>query len=189
VTPDPPGTLPLHLLDQIPFTAVYQVALERSGRIWFPYISDGIEDILGITPAEVYQSDTLLHDLIHEADIPVFLSAWKTSVHDLMPFQVVVRQHHRQNGLRCSLLRSRPTRDPSGRITWNGLQVDLTHQIPPTELERVPTRAMDLLPVCAWCSRYRSVDGTWRHPGGLLSLFDRNRVTHGICPACSQVFG
>lgn len=176
------------LLNAVPFVAYYEVAKEPSGRIWFPYISDGIEDILGVTPAEVYESDTLLHDLILESDLPVFLSAWQTSMRDLIPFQVMVRQRHRRAGVRCSLLRSRPKRDENGRTSWSGVQVDITTQLSQAQLDAAPNPSTELLGVCAWCSRILGTDGQWHRLNGLLGLFGRERVTHTICPDCTKVF-
>lgn len=176
------------LLNAVPFVAYYEVTKEPSGRVWFPYISDGIEDILGFTPAEVYASDTLLHDLIVEADLPVFLSAWDASLRELIPFQVVIRQRHKRSGVRCSLLRSRPTRDASGRTSWSGVQVDITTQVALTTLDARESPSTEMLQVCAWCMRFLGTDEAWHALNGFLGLFGRERVTHTICPDCTKVF-
>lgn len=44
-----------------------------------------------------------------------------------------------------------------------------------------------LLPVCAWCKKVRDDRGYWRDLEAYLGT--RVRITHGICPACSQGFG
>jgi hypothetical protein len=190
---DPGAALPLGsheaiaaIVANLPFVALYQVVRERDGRIHFTYLGDGIEEILGVTPSEVYAQPSLLDDLIIPADIPRFLSAWEVSMREMTPFQVIVRQNHRVFGLRYSILRSRPRRSADGTIAWDGIQVDVTAQF--SGLELPPAEGAEHLRVCAWCTRCFGPDNAWHPTKGLLNLFSPNRLTHGICPECQELF-
>lgn len=174
------------IVANLPFIALYQVVREPDGQTYFTYIGDGIEETLGVTPREVYAQSSLLEDLIISADIPRFLSAWEVSMREMTPFQVIVRQHHRTLGLRYSLLRSRPRRSTGGKIIWDGIQVDVTAQF--SGLELPPAGAAEHLRVCAWCTRCFGPDNAWHPTQGLLNLFSPNRLTHGICPECQDLF-
>lgn len=174
------------IVANLPFVALYQVAREPDGRIHFTYIGDGIEEILGVTPSEVYAESSLLDDLIIPADIPRFLSAWEVSMREMTPFQVIVRQEHPTLGLRYSLLRSRPRRLTAGTVVWDGIQVDVTAQF--SGLELPPAGGTEHLRVCAWCTRCFGPDNAWHSTKGLLNLLSPNRLTHGICPECQELF-
>lgn len=175
------------IVANLPFVALYQVVREPGGRTYFTYIGDGIEEILGVTPSEVYaRSSLLFDDLIIPADIPRFLSAWEISMREMTPFQVIVRQEHPALGLRYSLLRSRPRRSTAGAVIWDGIQVDVTAQF--SGLELPPPGETEHLRVCAWCTRCFGPDNGWHSTSGLLNLLSPNRLTHGICPECQGLF-
>jgi hypothetical protein len=43
-----------------------------------------------------------------------------------------------------------------------------------------------LLPLCAWCKRYRTETGEWKPIETYLRESGAPQVTHGICPDCAQ---
>lgn len=51
---------------------------------------------------------------------------------------------------------------------------------------RETTDLRALLPVCAWCKRIHTQDGTWKTIEELLGDTLRVRMTHGICPSCTR---
>ncbi len=58
-----------------------------------------------------------------------------------------------------------------------------------TELKRARA-TMDqfrrLLPVCAWCDRIHSPDGSWEHIHTYLKRHVDEEITHGVCPDCHR---
>jgi PAS domain S-box-containing protein len=52
-------------------------------------------------------------------------------------------------------------------------------------LERVRTLA-GLLPVCAWCKSVRNDQGYWQQIEEYLAEHTDAKLTHGLCPNCSQ---
>lgn len=47
-------------------------------------------------------------------------------------------------------------------------------------------RLRRLLPICSWCDRIRSEDGTWERMESYLEKERDTRVTHGMCPDCER---
>lgn len=43
-----------------------------------------------------------------------------------------------------------------------------------------------MLCVCAWCSRVRNADGTWKVRAVPARETSRLTLTHGICPVCAE---
>jgi len=43
-----------------------------------------------------------------------------------------------------------------------------------------------LLPMCAWCNRIQSEDGSWEGFGSYLNRVGHTDVSHSLCPICEQ---
>ena len=174
--------LPADIVAHLPYIALYQLVMEADGRVRFTFLDERFQGILGFTAAEILANPLLLHNAIHEADVPRFLSAFQYATLHRTPFQIIIRQKHRQGGLRYSLIRSSPRPAPDGAVIWDGIQVDLTDQL--AGLDPAPSEAKEFLRVCAWCNRILGPDDAWHPTKGLLNLFSPNRLTHGLCPEC-----
>jgi len=60
---------------------------------------------------------------------------------------------------------------------------DITEQ---KEAEEALARVRRLLPVCAWCDRIRTEEGTWESMEGYLERVEDADVSHGVCPECER---
>ena len=45
-----------------------------------------------------------------------------------------------------------------------------------------------LLPLCAWCKKFRNDGGYWEQIEKYISSHSRTNITHGICPDCQKKF-
>ncbi len=45
-----------------------------------------------------------------------------------------------------------------------------------------------LLPLCAWCKKFRNDSGYWEQIEKYIASNSRTSITHGICPECQQKF-
>ena len=43
-----------------------------------------------------------------------------------------------------------------------------------------------LLPVCAWCKKFRSDEGDWQSLERYIAEHTEALITHGICPDCRE---
>lgn len=58
-----------------------------------------------------------------------------------------------------------------------------------TELKAVQdelAQVRKLLPMCAWCGRIQTEDGTWEGISSYLNRVSEVDVTHGLCPECEE---
>jgi PAS domain S-box-containing protein len=53
--------------------------------------------------------------------------------------------------------------------------------------EEEVARLRGLLPICSWCGRIRADDGTWESVTEYLEREGDSKVTHGLCPDCSEL--
>ncbi len=51
--------------------------------------------------------------------------------------------------------------------------------------ERIISDLESLLPICAYCKKYRSEDGAWHPIEKYLEEMGAPKMTHGICPECA----
>jgi hypothetical protein len=45
-----------------------------------------------------------------------------------------------------------------------------------------------LLPLCAWCKKFRNDSGYWEQIEKYIASHSRTSITHGICPECQERF-
>jgi PAS domain S-box-containing protein len=116
------------LSDNLPQGAIYQVTHTAQGEVYFPYISAGIERMLGVTPAQVMADARNLHDLIEAEDVAAISAAEAVSARELQAFNHVFRQYTTRGELRWVHCRSMPYRNEDGSVCWDGIVLDITAQ-------------------------------------------------------------
>ncbi|WP_347158890.1 PAS domain S-box protein [Pontibacter chitinilyticus] len=109
--------------------AVYQFLIDAEQQISFPFVSDGIKDLYGVTPADVYTSPQALYRHIHPEDQELIRSTTATASSTITPWLVEYRMWQperstwkwvRGHGL--------PTAKQDGTILFNGTLIDITEQ-------------------------------------------------------------
>jgi PAS domain S-box-containing protein len=107
---------------------VYQRILDPDGTISYPYVSEGIRAIYGVTPEAVQNDPALLLSAIHPIDRDRFMAAVHTSAETLTPMDIEIRIIGADGGTRWIHSRTRPTRRADGGIVWDGLLLDVTER-------------------------------------------------------------
>lgn len=114
---------------------VYQRMVTADGKTTYPYISDTIKVISGISPEEVYQNPSIMFDRIHTDDKGYFLDLVKNSAQTLKPFHAIFK--HLKNDKYIWLeVRSTPEKLKDGSVLWNGFFLDVTDRIKAEEALR-----------------------------------------------------
>ena len=117
------------LSDNLPEGAIYRCRHNVHGQPHVDFISAGIERMTGVPAAEFMADDAAMHRNILPEDNQRLDAAIALSRERLEQFEVEVRRKHRTTGeIRWSLLRSTPTRNPDGSITWDGIELDITER-------------------------------------------------------------
>jgi diguanylate cyclase (GGDEF)-like protein/PAS domain S-box-containing protein len=108
---------------------VYQVRIEADGTVSYPYVSDGIRDVVGIEPGELQADPSLLVRLIHPDDLQSFDEGMGGRLISATIAQWEGRIVLADGSIRWLTLVSRP--QPSradGAIVRDGVAIDVTPQ-------------------------------------------------------------
>ena len=118
----------------------YQMLLAENGRVTFPYVSEGCQALLGITPQDLTHVSSLLEALLHPADFASYQVSMHESARNLSFWnwegRVVTMP---DNEIKWINLRSSPRRMPDG-IQWEGIIFNIT-QSKEAELEARRSKA------------------------------------------------
>ncbi|MBK9498243.1 MAG: response regulator [Leptospiraceae bacterium] len=112
--------------DNLPDGALYQLKHSKDGSFHFPYISAGIERLLGVSPKDVLDDAKNLFSLTHREDLERIFIAQRESEKYLTPFEQIHRQYTATRELKWLLLRSMPRRMEDGSTVWDGVVFDIT---------------------------------------------------------------
>jgi len=135
--------------DHIPGGFLYQLLVPADGSPRFTYLSAGVEEIFGMTAAQVMADPAAFWGLIAEEDFPRFMAAQKFSMRHLAPFDCEFRQGSTSGELRWIHCRSKPRRLADGSVLWDGVAVDISAhknaEAALEERERFTRRVLDNL--------------------------------------------
>ncbi|HEY4201620.1 MAG TPA: response regulator [Devosiaceae bacterium] len=114
------------LADNLPNGAIFRLERGTDGHTGVPYISAGIERLLGITAAEIFEVPTVFADAVHPDDQASYLTAMEHSVRvgDVLDHEF--RMIRRDGRLIWMHSRSAVRRLPDGRVIWDGIVSDVT---------------------------------------------------------------
>ncbi|WP_176793698.1 PAS domain-containing protein [Rhodospira trueperi] len=133
---------------------LYQYRLWPNGRSAFPYASDGIQDIYGVTPDQVREDALPIVDVLHTDDVDRIMASILHSARTLTVWQEQYRVSHPTKGEIWVEGRSQPEPLPDGSVLWHGLIVDITGRVRQEETLRA---VQDRYRMVARALRY----GTW----------------------------
>ena len=107
---------------------VYQFVQRADGSSYFPYASQGIEQLYGLTPEAVSQDASPVFALIHPEDLPAVSESITLSARSLQPWYREYRVLHPQRGLIWVEGRSTPQQLDNGAIIWHGFINDISER-------------------------------------------------------------
>jgi len=119
------------LSQQVP-GMIYQFQLRPDASSFFPYVSDGIQDLYGIQPDALKQSAQPFWDAIHPDDIAMVSNTLHDSAATLKPWELGFRIISPATGVRWHYGFARPEKLPNGSTLWHGFINDIS---PLKELE------------------------------------------------------
>ncbi|GGW53277.1 PAS domain-containing protein [Alishewanella tabrizica] len=127
----------LNLTRQLP-GMVYQYQQWPDGRIAFPYVSDNINKIYGVTPEQVKSDANFIFNKIYPDDLPDLAKSIEESAVNLSIWQHQYRVWLDKEYPIWLSGRAAPERMPDGSTLWHGYLEDITSsKLHYLELERV----------------------------------------------------
>lgn len=114
--------------DNVPNSAVYQLAETPDGRKYMPYVNSGIEQVTGISAAELMADAGIIYDCILDEDRERVLNAEALSRDRLTVFDCEFRARSPKGGVRFLHFRAQPRRLPGGTTIWEGIAINETDQ-------------------------------------------------------------
>ncbi|QKJ67286.1 response regulator [Deefgea piscis] len=105
---------------------VYQYRLFADGRSCFPYVSSGIRDIYGVSPADVCEDASSVFAVLHPDDVAQVVDSITTSFETLRCWQAIYRVNHPQKGVIWVEGIASPERTLEGDTLWHGFITDIT---------------------------------------------------------------
>ncbi|GHD65837.1 PAS domain S-box protein [Jeongeupia chitinilytica] len=107
---------------------IYQFQRFPDGRSCFPYASDGIQAIYGVSPEEAAEDARVVLERIVADDMPMLIESIEQSQAQLSLWRCDYRVDLPQRGVRWLRGESSPERQEDGSTIWYGFISDITEQ-------------------------------------------------------------
>ena len=105
---------------------IYQYRLDADGQGSFPFVSEAVKDMYGLTPQEVYDDPHALFSFAHPDDLDDLNKSIMESARTLQDWRHEYRVSLPKLGLRWLMGHSIPEKQEDGSIIWYGFITDVT---------------------------------------------------------------
>jgi PAS domain S-box-containing protein len=116
-----------HIVSVVP-GMVFQYRLHADGRDEFPFISEGIREIYGISPDAAEGNASLLRDMMHPDDREAFLASMHASARTLEPWNADYRIVLPDGQSKWLMITAQPERVSDGETFWHGFVTDISER-------------------------------------------------------------
>ena len=116
-----------NLSQQLP-GVIYQFRAFPDGRATFPYASEGLKNIFGVSPEQVKDDAAPLFANLYSDDYDGMLASIEESARTLQPWHLDFRVNLPKQGLRWLSGLSKPERLADGCTLWHGFISDITER-------------------------------------------------------------
>ena len=107
---------------------LFQLCWHANGQTSFPYVSEGVEAIYGLSTADLDTSIGPIYARVHPDDRAQVLASIREAASALTPWHFEHRIEHPRKGLIWVEARATPLRQPDGSVLWHGLVTDITER-------------------------------------------------------------
>jgi PAS domain S-box-containing protein len=108
--------------------AVYQYRRRPDGTTHFPYVSEGIRQIFGLSPESVRENSQAAFALVHPDDALRVREAITRSAEQLTHWRDEFRVRQKDGQVRWILGNAAPEPEPDGSVLWHGFMTDVTQR-------------------------------------------------------------
>ncbi len=146
---------------------VYQYDLRPDGSSCFPYASEGMRSIYGVSPEDVREDASRVFEMIHPEDYSAVVESILRSAREVTPWRHEYRSRLPDGRVRWLYGHSAPSRLPDGTVRWHGIIMDETDQIQAREEASLARSSMHSL---VQASTHVSIIAT--DMNGLITVFN-----------------
>jgi len=105
---------------------IYQYQIYPDGKFFFPFVSEGVWDLAGITSEEAMQDGFKVFNLVHPDDLEALISTLHVFITPQEKWEHEFRINSIHNGTRWVRGNSNPEPLADGSILWHGYFADIT---------------------------------------------------------------
>lgn len=114
-------------VEQVP-GIIYQFQMFEDGTYCFPYVSNRVYDLYGISPHKLMEDGSKFLHYLHKDDVLLFLESGYLSKATMEEWRLEYRIDLPNYGIRWMRGTSNPVSMPDGSILWYGYVVDITKE-------------------------------------------------------------
>jgi diguanylate cyclase (GGDEF)-like protein/PAS domain S-box-containing protein len=124
---------------------LYEFQSWPDGRMHFPFMSAGIEQLIGVTDQEIRDNPHLFFNHVHREDLPNLLAVTQAASRALTSWEVEIRTYAKNRPQRWLLGSAVPESRPDGSVLWCGSLLDITsHKLTMERLQQSEMRFRSL---------------------------------------------
>ena len=173
---------------------VFQFKQRPDGTRFFPYVSEGVRQIYGLSPEEVLRDSSSVYTVLHVDDRTRVADSIEASAQALAPWECEYRTQAADGTIRWLLGNALLEREADGAVLWHGFITDITDRkraVQAMEENRVLLQSMfstvdigvfvvEVLPDSEF--RYLEVNPAYERLSGIAAAEIRGRSVRALVP-------
>lgn len=108
---------------------IYSFRMTPEGTFSFPFVSNAVGDIFGITDQDIINNVNPILQSALEEDLDHVVASIQESAINMTPWQLAFRYKHPVKGLVWLEGNSLPSKETDGSIIWHGILMDITERV------------------------------------------------------------
>lgn len=105
---------------------IFQFKLDPDGRISYPFISDSVEELYGLTAEAIREDAHRVSAYLHPDDADAVMGSFLSSAQTLEPWHLEYRVVRPGRDTCWVLTEAKPEKLPNGSVIWHGITTDIS---------------------------------------------------------------
>jgi diguanylate cyclase (GGDEF)-like protein/PAS domain S-box-containing protein len=105
---------------------IFQFRLDPDGRICYPFVSDSVQDLYGLSAAEIREDAHRVSAFLYPDDAEAVMGTFLASAQTIEPWRLEYRLVRPGRDTCWVLTEAKPEKLPDGSVVWHGITTDIT---------------------------------------------------------------